>query len=151
MNFRKNNGFTGIDISIAVIIILIFLPTLFGILYNNRTNKLAVNMEAKSLNIAVDILEGAKTLEYSDIDISNENFKNMLNEKKYIQGEEEGTYAYKNNYDITIEIEENSEETDIQNKNITVIVNYKIKNKTKTIEISTYIYKKIEGNIYVKI
>ena len=33
-NLRKNNGFAGIDISISMIIILIFIPTIFGIVYN---------------------------------------------------------------------------------------------------------------------
>ena len=32
--FKKNSGFAGIDISISMIIILIFIPTIFGIVYN---------------------------------------------------------------------------------------------------------------------
>ena len=33
MNLRNNKGYTGIDIAIAMIIILIFVPTIFGIVY----------------------------------------------------------------------------------------------------------------------
>jgi hypothetical protein len=51
MNFRKNQGFAGVDISISVIIILIFIPTIFGIVYNiGKTNG-----DLKRKSKAVDI------------------------------------------------------------------------------------------------
>ena len=34
MNLKKNNGFVGVDISVAVIILLILVPTITGMIYN---------------------------------------------------------------------------------------------------------------------
>lgn len=67
MNLRKNNGFTGVDISIAIIIILIFIPTIFGIAYNiNRTDATA-QTQSQALRIASDVLEIAKSEEYQNV------------------------------------------------------------------------------------
>lgn len=67
MNLRKNNGFTGVDISIAVIIILIFIPTIFGIAYNINRTDAAAQTQSQALRIASDVLEIAKSEEYQDV------------------------------------------------------------------------------------
>ncbi len=51
MNLRNNNGFTGIDIAIAVIIILIFIPTVFGITYNIHKTNRAIDAETEATSI----------------------------------------------------------------------------------------------------
>ena len=61
MNFRKNNGFTGIDITSSMIIILIFIPTIFGTVYNLQMLNVAVDRKAQAVNIAVDELEKVKS------------------------------------------------------------------------------------------
>lgn len=67
---KKNNGFAGIDISISAIVILIFIPTIFGIFYNiQKTNKF-VERKTNAVDIATNIMEIIKTESYEDI--SNE-------------------------------------------------------------------------------
>ena len=41
MNLKNNKGYVGIDASIAVLILLIIIPTIAGMIYNvNKTNNL---------------------------------------------------------------------------------------------------------------
>lgn len=51
MNYRKNNGFAGIDISISMIIILIFIPTIFGVVYNIQKTNTSVKRESTAVSI----------------------------------------------------------------------------------------------------
>lgn len=62
MNFRGNKGYTGIDISISIIILTIVIPIVSGMAYN--LGKSRSNMEQKSyaINIASNILEQAKSI-----------------------------------------------------------------------------------------
>ena len=68
MNLREEKGFTGIDISIAVIIILIFIPTIFGVIYNSSKSRQIANRQATSINKAVEILEEAKGFGTTDVE-----------------------------------------------------------------------------------
>ena len=82
MNLRNNKGYTGIDISVAMIIILIFIPTIFGIVYNLQKVRAKSEREANSINVATDVLEIAKSIAYSDVTISeNSEFIARLNNK----------------------------------------------------------------------
>lgn len=67
---KKNDGFSGIDISIATIIILIFIPTIFGIVYNTQKTNKSIERKTNAIDIATNIIEIVKTENYEDI--SNE-------------------------------------------------------------------------------
>lgn len=51
MDLRKNQGFTGVDISISMIIILIFIPTIFGMVYNIQKTNQSVNRKSTAVGI----------------------------------------------------------------------------------------------------
>lgn len=97
--FKKNNGFTGIDISISMIIILIFIPTIFGIVYNIQKINADVKRKSAAVNIATNVLEIVKSEEYSDI-ITTESklttdIKRKYEESTYKNTEKEETgYSY---------------------------------------------------------
>lgn len=101
MKLKNNKGYTGIDSSIAIIIILIFVPTIFGIVYNLQNTRARTERKVTALNIATDILEIVRSLDYSDINLEyNGTLKNSLNNKyttsdynSSIDSSEEG-YAY---------------------------------------------------------
>ena len=161
MNFKSNKGYTGIDISVAMIIILIFIPTTFGIVYSLQRTRARTEREATAINIATDILEIAKSLNYSDIVLSNSNdsaFKTRL-ESRYTSATFNGTldalesnydyayytYADVNNKHYRIQVgvlkyypdgEENTEDIDFV-KRVKVNVTYPVGNSTKSIDIST--------------
>ena len=82
--FKKNSGFAGIDISISMIIILIFIPTIFGIVYNIQKINADVKRKSTAVNIATNVLEIVKSEAYSDITASG-NKKNMRHQPTKIQ------------------------------------------------------------------
>lgn len=156
MNLRKNNGFTGVDISIAMIIILIFIPTVFGITYNVQKNNKAVNRKSKSVSIATDILETAKTYSKTNIKIEeNEDFANSMLEKNYEKvGENQITdketkiiYSYsgdtgdEEHYKIEISLTYPYDEENTLVRKIKVTVEYPEGNLAKKIDISTVLQK----------
>ena len=87
-NLRKNNGFAGIDISISMIIILIFIPTIFGIVYNIGKNNEEVTRKSTAVGIATNVLEIAKKESYENINTSGNGLVNDI-----IQKYETSTYT----------------------------------------------------------
>ena len=155
MNLRNNKGFTGVDISVALIIILIFIPTVFGSIYNIQRNNSIVRRETEAISIATNILEIAKGMDYSEVTGSGmmtrlsgiKRYKYINNEteqnptKDILQYSTTGDKDQYYNIDITIsnyypdEIDDD-EKKDLVKK-IDVVVTYLVAQKTKTVEIST--------------
>ena len=156
MNFKSNKGYTGIDISIAMIIILIFIPTIFGIVYNLQKARARTEREAVAINIATDVLEIAKSLNYSEVSISNENseFKTLLNNKYSNLQNSNNTvncnYSDVNNIHYKIQVTVSNyypADIEVQDQNdlvkqITAEVMYPVGNSTKSINISTVLQNK---------
>jgi len=153
---RSNKGYTGIDISIAMIIILIFVPTIFGIVYNLQKSRIKTEREATAVSIAVDILEIAKTLNYNDLNLIEGEFKSILDNKYEVSGQNSNTendayYTFisdkDNRYKIQVSVlkytPENISNTDDFVKQVKVIVTYPIENTTNSIDISTVIQNKL--------
>ena len=67
MNFKKNKGYVGVDISIAVIILLILIPTIAGMIYNVNKNNNSAKIKTQAINIIVNTLETAKGLGITEI------------------------------------------------------------------------------------
>lgn len=157
MNFKNNKGYTGVDISVAMIIILVLIPTVFGIIFSIQRTGAEVNRKAEAVRIITDILETAKSLEYSEISLSEgKQFVLELN-NMYTNLTQNGTNDIeclktgdKNvQYKIKIEVNnyfpEGTEQSEMENvendlvKKIKVTVTYPIGNITKSIDISTLI------------
>lgn len=145
MNLKNNHGFTSADILISVVLLTIFIPTLFGIVYNvNKTNK-DLTRKSRAVNIATQALEIAKTIDVQNFNLAeNDEFNIALGQKNYtLQQTSETTaiYSYEGQdgeqYKVSIDLSyPNDEENDLV-KQIKVNVEYPIGNTTKTIEIST--------------
>lgn len=161
MNFKSNKGYTGADISIALIILLIFIPTIGAIIFNitlaNNNTKRKVN----AMNFATSILEIAKETDYDKLKLENteekEEFLDKINEKFGITSEngefslkDENNTSYKVKVTITkyIDTEEYASSHDSTDekkdlvKTITTEVEYPIGNETKKVNVSTVIKKK---------
>ena len=135
MNLRKQNGFSGIDMSITVLIILLFIPTTFGMVYNLGEYKSRLNRLSTSVNLAVEIIEEAKAITYSSIDLDEV--------EEYMQRKYNSDSVIKNNVaykiDITYENPSEYKKEDASThivKKIKVKITYPIGKETKDIEIS---------------
>ena len=135
MNFRKNKGYVATDASIAVIALLIIIPTITGIIFNiNQTNN-KIDRKTQALNIAVNTIEASKSLSFENL--RKENIIKQLNDTIYGNKiNDEGILEVGNNsYQITITVV-NNEDT---KKNVTSKVEYRSGNKTENIELTTSI------------
>ena len=162
MNLRNNKGYTGIDISVAMIIILIFIPTIFGIVYNMQKTRARTERHVVAVNIATDILEIVKSLNYENVDVSEDGELNNLLKKIYtlssynsnIDTQEENfsqysyyTFVGTNNEHYRIQVgilkyfpeEEENIDSSGYVKQVKVIVTYPVGNTTKNINISTVV------------
>lgn len=169
MNLRNNKGYTGVDISVAMIIILIFIPTIFAVVNNIQRLNAKAERQANAVNIATDILEIAKSLNYDGVETvisetdpdTKKAFITSLNAKYGTPTYEaiasdtvEDKYRYvyysysgeKNvHYRIQIGVL-NYEPENVQSsadlvKKIKVTVTYPIEKNTKNIDISTVLQK----------
>lgn len=127
MKLRNNNGFTGIDLSIALIVLLIFIPVLFEIIYNLKKVNQSVDRESTALNIAVEVLEKNKLEQYEKIE----------NKGPYDEKRKDVTYQVT----VTVTSQEISAEATSLSKKVNVKVEYPVGKNTKSIDISTTIKK----------
>lgn len=155
MNLKNNKGYVGVDASIAVLILLIIIPTITGLIFNvNRTNNL-IDRKTEAVSIAVNTIESAKGVAVAE----------LTSEK--VKGELEGIYTISditetdvtsdkkvltttkdnNTYKIEVQIQDYANTTEGiaqaastgKVKIVEVIVTYKEGKEQKNIELSTAI------------
>lgn len=137
MNLRKENGFTGIDISVALIIIIIFVGIIATLIYNFEIQSKEVKRKSEATSIIIDILEYAKNTPFEDVNLEN------LNNYK------ETKYANLKGYDIQIicendiDILQEIELNDSMNmaKKVTVNITYLVEKDKQNLNIYTWILK----------
>ena len=153
MNLRSNKGYTGVDISISIIILVLLVPIIGGITYNISKTGNDMNKKTNAISIAENVLELAKNIEdikyvYSKESDSPEdddaeknyitsltnNIQNRLTapEIKNENGKESLIFSVKdedeNHYKIIIDVEDFADYTDIENpkKNLVKKVNAEV-------------------------
>ena len=139
MNLRKNNGFTGIDISIAIIIVIIFAGVITTILYNFAIESKKVERKEQATSIMIDILEYAK----------GTNFENLTADylKSYINSKYSNLSGYtidtkcENETDVLQFNEINTDVTHVAKK-VTVNVKYLVGKNEQNLDIYTWILNK---------
>lgn len=138
IKLKENKGFAATDITIAVIIILIFVSIITTAYYNYYLTITSKNRNAIATNCIIDVIENAEMMDYEDI--TEDTLKAKIQE------------LYDNNtlpqqYKVTALVEKYNETDGNTNKKdlikkITVTVQYEIGKKTQNLEISTLITKK---------
>lgn len=120
MNFKSEKGITGVDISVAIIIIMLFVSLISTLIYNYTKNSKELNRKSVATNIIVDVLEYAKNINYDTLD------QETLN--SYCTSKQEQGYS------INATLEELIDE-----KKVTVKVTYTINKDEQNLEIYTII------------
>lgn len=154
MKIKSEKGFTGTDITIALIIILLFMSMISVIFFNITKSTKNIDRNSEATYIATEIIEAVKAKNYDDVGITN-------GEVEVIKTENHVTYSSKSGSislgdEITIEsgytckiniynyipskdIKEN-EEIDSTNdlvKVVNVSVYYNVAGETKKVELTT--------------
>lgn len=147
MNLKNSKGYVGIDASIAVLILLIIIPTIAGMIYNvNKTNNL-IDRKTEAISIAVNAIETAKGIDMADL--TKYAVIQELKEKIYINLDTTELTLTKNDntYKIIINIQDYAETaegiaksaTSGKVKIATVTVKFRSGKQEKNIELSTVI------------
>lgn len=166
MKIKNNKGITGIDITVAIVILALFISLITSMFYNVSVIGKAVNRKSDATYIAVQVIEGAKQLEYdklpkgyveeSDLEEQTEEEAEAANTTINFDDlntllEENGITAItlKNGYSVDIIVENYRKikgDLTLEDilKRITVTVNYKEKNKEQSVELNTVILKEEE-------
>ena len=128
---KKNNGFTGIDIALAVLIITIFMSVITSLYINLYTSNVEILRREQALGYAISILEKTDELYYNEV--NNETFKVIeeSNGEKSIAG-----IDIARGYDVNINIETyKPEDGDIDVvKTINLTLSYEVGNKQRNID-----------------
>lgn len=133
MKLRNNKGFTGVDIAISAVILMIFVSLITALFYNSSITSTKVERKAKASNIAIEVIEALKVTNFSDLVSTEENPMTI---------EQLNTYTSKsinipNGYNVKILIENYRDEDII--KTITVEVSYFVGKNTENVTISTLV------------
>ena len=153
MKLKQNKGYVGVDISIAVLILLLLVPTIMSVVYALNSSKISAQTEAYAVNIASNAIEIAKSTE-----LTNNYNTDVLNKVKQTYDTDPNVKAstqldttnytatiYLNNASYKLKLEsvdyseKNTDATPNIVKTVKVSVTYKIANKENTIDISTVV------------
>ena len=148
MNLKQNNGYVGIDMSVSVIIMLLLIPTIFGIVYSINSSRISNGVKSEAISIAVNAVEAAKGIEIKNLNEDNvftELGKNYTVTSPVVKstGKEAAITTEKAGYKVFIDItdykESHSEALENIVKTVKATVTFKIKNKEQSIDLSTVI------------
>lgn len=67
MNVKSQKGFTGIDITIAIIVITLFVSIISVVFYNITISSKKIERKTEATYIAQDVIEKIKALNYDDV------------------------------------------------------------------------------------
>ena len=147
MNLKNNKGYVAVDASIAILILLIMVPTIVGMIYNvNKTNNY-IDRKTEAISIAVNTIEAAKGIDVGSLNLDA--VKQELKSKIYTDLDETEMTLTKdeNTYKIEVRITDYADTDDGRAisaqsgyvKEVKVIVTFKSGQQLKNIELNTVI------------
>lgn len=141
MNLKNNKGYVGVDISLAVIILLIFVPTIMGMVYLVNSSKSATIVKTEAMNIAVNAIEIAKGIDsLQNLTVANviEQFCTTYSATSTSNSSSARITTETASYTLGVQVTDYASDNKV--KTVKAIVAYKIGNDVKTLELSTVIY-----------
>ena len=126
---KKNNGFTGVDIAISVVIFTIFVTVIASMFYNLTVTETRIQRKTEATNLAIKVIETMKIIEFDKLTegMSIDDINNLITDKIEVP----------NGYSVTVGVD-NSTYPDVI-KIISVQVNYKLGKQDETINIETLV------------
>lgn len=143
MKIKSEKGITGVDITLSVILIAIFIGILATLSYNIQSNSKEVSRQAEALDYAITTIEKVKSLDFSELPAAGGDGKITGLEDGYIHNSDGKDTPYYRTVKVTdyTELEGKSEAKPEIVKRVTVEISYKYQNQNKTITLSTVIGK----------
>lgn len=134
MNLRGNKGITGVDLSVALVIIVLFVGLVATLIYNFGLSSKGVNRTAVATNIAIAKLE----------ELKNQNY-DSLQEKTTEYKDESGTTQTNAPYEVITEITKYAKSDYVKNLSAQEIANLQDVIKIAKVTVKYTVGKKIES------
>lgn len=67
MKIKDDRGFTGVDVAIATVVIIVFLGLIAGLFYNLASTSTRVERKTRATNLAIEIIEALKVTNFYDL------------------------------------------------------------------------------------
>ena len=152
MKFKSEKGFTGTDITVALIIILLFMSVISVVFFNITKSSKNIDRRSEATYIATSIIEAVKAQKYDDLKVTNDEIyvRQYGQEVQYtakdnttvslgqIDKIEDGFTCILNVYNYIPEGDKQKEVNDLV-KVVVVRVEYKLANEVKNVELTTTI------------
>ena len=138
MNFHNEKGYTGIDISVSVVILFIFVSIISMMIYQMNSSSKEVQLKTDATYLAINEIENIKNQgidEYIGKSVANGN--NVITENQEV---EEGYYKTVTVIDYT-DIDGNQDKTKDLVKKSNCKISYMFKAKEQSVELSTVLSK----------
>ena len=151
IKFRSEKGFTGIDITVAIIVILLLMSIISILFFNITKSSKSIDRKSEATFLATTIIEDIKAQEYDNLAITN----GFVNVKDYSYSNNNKVSAVTNNeikdgYTTTLNVytyvpDSVTDRTEVNDlvKVITVKVEYKLGNEVKNVELTTSIVREL--------
>ena len=132
MNFRSEKGVTGIDITVSIIIITLFIGIIATLMFNINSSSGGIGRKSEATNYAITEIEKIKAQDFNTL--NNKEESGYIEDTPYYKTIKIQDYKYLNNSNINDEkIQE-----DILKK-LTVEISYKTGKNIETVSLSTII------------
>lgn len=142
MLVKNEKGLTGVDITISIVVMTIFMAMIANLIVNIKLNTQDIKRKSTATSYAVQEIEKIKAQgyinDYDSIGINSE--ETLKDEDIYNNSEFSGYHKKVTIKDYVLVINNNTKTKDIV-KEITVEISYKLGSKDKKIVISTYVSK----------
>lgn len=143
MKLKNNKGITGVDVTVSIIILVLFTSLISSMFYNINIAKKAIDRKTNATYIAIQVIEAIKQLNYDEIpegidEATSTMTLSELNSKLSAKGIKEIELA--NGYTLEIVIEnykklKNDKTLEDIIKSVTAKVNYTEREKAQSMEI----------------
>lgn len=142
MLVKNEKGLTGVDITISIVVMTIFMAMIANLIVNIKLNTQDIKRKSTATSYAVQEIEKIKAQGYiNDYDSMGINSEETLKDEDIYNNSEFSGYHKKVTIrDYVLVINNNTKTKDIV-KEITVEISYKLGSKDKKIVISTYVSK----------
>lgn len=142
MNLRNNRGFTGIDVSVALVIIVLFAGLVASLVYKFGIASKEIDRKSEATYLAIQVIEGIKQMDYQDIIEDTAGGMTVQN----IESSTGQTIENEDGYTITINVQnykdkmQNDTLEDVM-KIVKVTVEYTVETETQNVDVSTVVTK----------
>ena len=142
MLVKDEKGLTGVDITISIVVMTIFMAMIANLIVNIKLNTLDIKRKSIATSYVVQEIEKIRAQGYiDDYDSKGINSEEILKDEDIYDNSEFSGYHKKVTIkDYVLVVDKNTKTKDIV-KEITVEISYKLGSEDKKIVISTYVSK----------